>query len=114
MFLKEFSFELTDGEMREYAAQMANGVQDLEAMKEERKIEVKRRNVEIIALQKQVDELAGKVVSGTELREVDCEWQKNFKDAMVDLVRLDTMEVVDSRPMNDEEKQMGLDDVVPA
>lgn len=107
-FTKEIPFDLTDDEVREYSEQLARGIQDIEGMKGARKIEVKQRNVEILELQDQVDDLADKVINRTELREVECEWRKDFDAAMMVMVRLDTLEIVDSRPMDEDEKQLGL------
>lgn len=108
IFEKEIPFDLSDDEVREYSEQLARGIQDIEGMKEARKIEVKRRNAEILALQEQVDGLADKVINRTELRPVECEWRKIFETAQVDLVRLDTMQTIESRPMDEDEKQLGL------
>jgi hypothetical protein len=109
-FIREFPFDLTDDEVREYSEQMARGVQDLEAMKESKRVECKRRGDEIKVLQEQVNDLAGKVDSGVEMREVNCEWQKNHTEATMELTRLDTMMVIESRPMDDEERQMPLEE----
>jgi hypothetical protein len=107
-FTKEIPFSLTDDEVREYSEQMARGVQDLEAMKKGRKIEIKRRNVEILALQEQVNDLADKVDSGVEMREVECEWCPDYKAGMMNLTCLDTLEIIASRAMEDCERQPPL------
>ena len=107
-FTKEVLCDLTDEEIREYSEQMAQGVQNIECMKEAQKIEIKQRNIEILDLQKEVNNLADKVINHSELRLVDLEWQKRYEDATIHLVRLDTMEIIESRPMNEDERQMCL------
>ena len=42
---------------------------------------------------------------GQEDREVECEWSPNISAGKCMLIRLDTMEVIDSRPLADAEKQ---------
>ena len=107
-FTKEVLFDLTDEEIRGYSKQMTQGIQEIECMKRARKIEIKQRNVKILNLQKEVDNLADKMINHTELRLVDFEWQKCYEDATMQLVRLDTMEVIESRPMDEDERQMCL------
>lgn len=110
-FTKEIPFDLTDDEVREYSEQMARGVQDLEAMKEGKRAENKRRGDEIKTLQEDVNGLAGKVDSGVEMREVECEWVKCFANGTMQMTRLDTSEIIDTRPMDDNEKQRDLEEM---
>jgi hypothetical protein len=63
-----------------------------------------------LALQEQVNDLAGKVDSGVEMREVECEWRKNHSEATMELTRLDNLQVVECRLMDEDERQMDLED----
>jgi len=109
-FTKEIPFDLTDDEVREYSEKMARGVQDLEAMKEGKSAENKRRGDEIKTLQEQVNDLAGKVDSGVEMRDVECEWRKCFEKGTMELIRLDRDMIIEARPMDEDERQMSLED----
>lgn len=108
VFEKDFLFELPEEQIRELSQKLAEGVQTIESMKEARKIAIKEHNIKILDQQKAVDKLARIVASGAELRPVTCKWRKVFERATVDLVRLDNMQVVESRPMDEDEKQLGL------
>lgn len=56
-----------------------------------------------------IGELKAQVTTKKEHRLVDCEESKDFKRNMVEVVRIDTGEVVDSRPMTPDERQEELD-----
>lgn len=59
-------------------------------------------------LNNQFAELARKVETGREMREVEVEWQADFEHGQAIAIRLDTFEVVKTRPLDDGEKQVGL------
>lgn len=48
------------------------------------------------------------VRTATEARDVECEWVADFETAKVELVRLDTDEVVQSRDLTDHDRQLAL------
>lgn len=60
-------------------------------------------------LDSEIGHLAKVVREKTEDREVECEVRMSKKDGCVDEIRLDTMEVIATRPIKDEEGQTGLD-----
>ena len=53
---------------------------------------------------------SGFVRSKFEFRETECKKFFNYTDRVVSVVRLDTYETVETRPMKDEEAQMELSD----
>lgn len=57
---------------------------------------------------KELDVLASEVDTGTEIRPVRCELVPRWSEYMVDVVRADTSEIVESRPMTHAERQMEL------
>lgn len=54
-------------------------------------------------LQRQLADLMLRIRSGVAPRMVECQWRANPETACMDLVRLDTLAVVDSRPMAPDE-----------
>lgn len=53
-------------------------------------------------------DLADAVDRKLEKRKVPCEWRKDFEAQRVVLVRLDTAEVVDERPLTADDRQVSL------
>jgi hypothetical protein len=55
-----------------------------------------------------IGKLSGRVHSGIETREVKCEQIQNWTEATITVLRCDTREVIESRPMREDEKAMEL------
>ena len=55
-----------------------------------------------------VGKLSPRIHSGIETRDVQCVQETNWTRLTVKIVREDTGEIVESRPMREEEKQMEL------
>lgn len=91
------------------AAQQAGKFQrellDLEA--EFRRLKAEK-NAEIQAKSEQFSEALERMHTGSVLREVACEERHDYGAGIVYVVRLDTVEVVDQRPMSAKERQLGL------
>lgn len=56
-------------------------------------------------LVKEVENLREQLAAGTEMREVYVAERKNYREDLVEVYRLDTMEMVESRPLTKEERQ---------
>ncbi len=54
-------------------------------------------------------ELSQALRAGKEEREVECEWRPRFGENRAELIRLDTYERLESRPLNDEERQQAFE-----
>jgi hypothetical protein len=77
---------------------------------EDQKAEVTKDYAERIKLKrKELDQLAREIDTGTEVRPVKCTPVARWRDYMMDIVRDDTRETVESRPMTHAERQMALD-----
>lgn len=50
---------------------------------------------------------------GYEMVDVECDEQMNWDEEVVEIVRCDTGEVLDTRPITEEERQMNIDATVP-
>lgn len=77
----------------------------IEETKEKRALVLGRKK----AAEARIVELAKALKSGKEDREVECEWRHDAENNLMDLVRTDTWEVVSSRPLTDQERQLELD-----
>jgi uncharacterized FlaG/YvyC family protein len=74
---------------------------ELDTQKQEYKARIEEKTATIA-------KLSGRVNSGLESREVVCIEVKDWSDATVTICRQDTGEVIEERPMREDEKQMEL------
>ena len=77
---------------------------------EESRQEMVRKDMksQIASLESQRDQVASVVSSGSEIRDVEVEDRANFSTFTFERVRLDTNEVIFSRPLTPEERQEKL------
>jgi hypothetical protein len=116
---KPLSVRLTDEEVLKYGREAARAVADRESIESDfdsMKKDYKARIDEQTAI---VSKLSPRIHSGKETRDVECEEVKDWTKGTVVVTRLDTFEIVDQRPMRDEERQMEVQleeeaDVQPA
>ncbi|MGH9341468.1 MAG: hypothetical protein ACRD1R_18245 [Acidobacteriota bacterium] len=109
--------ELSDDDVALRAEKMACYVEErddellnIEELKEQTKVAVKTMESAVAKFDKQISELAEIVRTHHEKQEVECEWDRNenVDPPLMELLRLDTREVVESRPMTAQERQRGL------
>lgn len=96
---------LTPKEFEERAVELAGCDKELDELD----VQKKQHNDRIKQLKGQVQlrkvDLSKAVQERVEKRDVECEWQENFKQKCWQLVRLDTHEVVDTMAMTVEDLQ---------
>jgi hypothetical protein len=111
----ELPVKLTDEEILEKAhelAEKANQARDWEKqiadVKAEMKKEIKRLESELMTCTDTVSELAWQIIRGEEDRPVMV--REDFADDMSKVIirREDTQEIVDTRPVSEEDRQMDL------
>jgi len=93
----------------EAADQLATAIQEADSLELERKTTLKDLGSRKEALIEKIHKLTQQVKDGVEQRSVDCELQLNYTKLTATLVRLDTEEIVEERPMTEEEKQMNFE-----
>lgn len=106
----KFPFPLSEESKAAVATELASAIQEIESLDGEKKSVVAEYNGRVKVVQQRIHTLSYKVTSGEEMRSVDCELKLNYTKLIATLVRLDTQEVVNDRPMTDEERQMTFDD----
>jgi hypothetical protein len=109
---KALACKLTEPEVLQYGRDMAQAYAErerltgeLDAIKGEYKGKIAEQDAAIGKLQ-------ARVHSGMESRDVECVEEKNWTAATVRVTRTDTHEVIESRPMREDEKQVELSIVV--
>lgn len=109
VFRTELECILTDAEAKTYSGELARLTQsqaELEDRKKEITSDFKSRIDACIAKTRVI---ARKVSSGKEMRDVEVRWDFDFAANCKYLVRLDTYQVIDTKPLNDKERQLCLD-----
>lgn len=89
--------------------QLAQKLGEIKQLEDDKKASAKRFGSEIEEKRGDASKLAQEIRTGSELRPIECTERARYADLMVDLIRLDTGEVVSSRPMHPQERQAALD-----
>lgn len=105
---KSLPCRLTDAEMLQYGKDLARAYSEtaringeLDAIKQDYKGKIAEEEATI-------GKISGRVHSGIETRDIECEEVKNWTAATVTVTRLDTGESIEERPMREDEKAMEL------
>lgn len=101
---RELPVQLTEAELLERGETMAKAELRIEALKSERSDLTKLIGIEVDSRAK----LAHVIDHGTEPRQVRCAWIERFEQNVWELVRQDTGELVDTRPMVAADRQSAL------
>lgn len=105
----QFPFPLGEQGKAEVANKLAAAIQQLESIEGQKKAADAGFNGQMKSIQQQIHTLSYKVINNEEMRSIVCDLQLNYTKQTATLIRTDTNEVVQERPMTDEEKQMDLD-----
>jgi hypothetical protein len=101
---------LTRSEVEERADKLARLVKDRDAIDAERKQVARDYKTRMDDLSKEIGQLSEQVRSKREWRDVECTKERNEERGTVDFVRVDTGEVVESRALHPDERQVKLFD----
>ena len=106
--VRNLPVKLKDAELLEFGKRLAQSSADIHG-EEERQQQVKAElKAKLGAIESERTRLAGIVSSGRENRDVSCDMILDFSRLIVEVVRLDTREVVETRRMTDGEQQRSL------
>jgi hypothetical protein len=108
---KQLEVMLTHTELAAYSETLAIEVRNVLDLRAEKKNFDKRMGDAIKEKEKEVVEVAAKVAEKKEYREVDCMWEYDWNRNIKVLTRLDTFEVVESRVIPADERQLYLDGI---
>jgi hypothetical protein len=99
---------LTEDERMAASKKLAETLWERDQKQDEAKSKAAEYRDEVKALSATVSELQTVVRSGVQHRLVDCEDRKNLAAGTIETYRLDTGEMVESRPMSGIEKQADM------
>lgn len=111
---RELACRMTAPEKAVKSDQLVAALQDKDALEDRKKASADEFKSLITDKDRAIKKLTREVATGVEYREVDCGEVLVFARNQVDLVRLDTGEVVDSRTMRPEERQEAMDFAGPS
>lgn len=97
--------KLTAEELRLKGESLGRVLKTTESIEDEKKKANTGFGERLKEMKTQADQLRDDVVNLTEHREIVCTEQADQENRMVDIVRTDTSEVVERRPMTEEEMQ---------
>jgi len=100
--------KLTDEEVLAYSRSVASKLGEKDREDKHKKRAAKEFDSRIANLESEVVDLIEKVNTGEEMREVECEWRYEWTSNTKVLVRLDTGEEIDKRPIEADERQATL------
>lgn len=100
---------LSEQEQLELARRTAQVEQELMAVDEEYRRLKAEKYAELKAKSVEFSECLAKMRAGAEDREVECEERYDYGNGTVYVVRLDTLDVVETRSMTPQERQQKLD-----
>lgn len=102
---RKLPVQLTEEEIQQRSQALAGNLKKTDVLKEEKKASTSEFKARIDACNDITKKLAEIITSGKEDRDVECEMIKDFKRNTVTITRTDTGEVVDERPMTEDERQ---------
>ena len=108
MVTKALPVKLTDVEVLQYGRDVARAHSERERIKDELDSVKADYKGKIMEQDATIGKLTPRIHSGIETRDVECVEVKNWTKATVQITRTDTGEVIESRPMREDEKAMEL------
>lgn len=101
--------KLSEKDRAEAADKLATAIQRVESLELEKRSKVAEFKGLIDVQKERIHKLTIEVKDGVAERPVDCELALNYSKLSATLTRFDIDEIVEERPMSEEEKQMELD-----
>lgn len=109
IFRNELECNLTDKEVATYSGELARLTQEQSELEDRKKEVSANYKARIDACISQMRVIARKVSTRKEMRDVDVRWNFDFMANCKVLERLDTLEIIDTRALTENERQMCLD-----
>lgn len=107
-FVENLPVRLTKREMLSKNADLITALDKSKTLKAEKKEAAATFREQEKEIEKEIDQLAECLKSGKERRPVECFQRTRIDERMIDTVRCDTGDIVRSRPMTIDERQLAL------
>ncbi len=99
---------LTEPEIKDAGAMLAKTYSEITELEEQKKSQASDFKAKIDGATAQASILARKIQNGYEFRNIDCEEAWDYEDKVVEVMRLDTGEIIKTRAMTTDELQKKL------
>lgn len=106
---KELPVKLTEEEKKAYSEELAKSHEEQEAIEAEKKTTAKQYTDTLTVISERQKKLSKAIVTGEEVRTVLCELHREWDSGLIQVVRTDTKEVIDTYPIPDDEMQEHID-----
>lgn len=100
--------KLTEKEIQGFSRQLAENTQAVSCLEEEKKANAAAFASKISRHRSNISDLARKVTTGQEMRDIDCEWTYDWEGGIKYLHRLDNYEEIEREAIRDYERQDDL------
>ena len=107
-FTKVLPCKLSDEELGEKAKEIADVYTEIDALEDEKKVRASEYTEKINERSRAMAELIEQVKTRSAPRPVECITRANDRLGEVDEVRTDTGEVIETRPMGEDERQRDM------
>jgi hypothetical protein len=108
MEYRKLAVELTDDELKQKGDVLSNRIEELDTVESERKAAADGFKEHIKEIHGDIASLARQIRTRKEHRTISCMWERDDARMTMCLIRQDTGEIVDTRPMRDDELQAEL------
>jgi hypothetical protein len=105
---RKLPVKLTEDEVTQLGRAMADLLAKRGGVEDEKKTAKSEFKNRLDQIDEKLEQVGASVRTGHEEREIDCDWVKDFARKTADLVRSDTGEVVETRPLSAAEMQESL------
>jgi hypothetical protein len=99
---------LSDNEIKQRGEKLADLLREIGEKESEKSVETKKFASAIKELEVEADTVAQAIRSGQEDRDVEIERRPDFKKETVEIIRIDTGEVVVTEALSDSDRQTNL------
>lgn len=106
--VRSLKVELTGDERRAKGEELARRMEEYDAVEASAKVASKAAKEKLEGIRERSKGLAREVREGAEMRPTDCHEVADYRNNVVHLIRDDTGEMVEERPMRLEERQASL------
>jgi len=99
---------LTEDEVKEYSKNLAEETQAVNGLENEKKSVTAEYTSKITRHKTNISDLARKIETGEEMREIRCRWDYLWEDGVKILIRTDSGKQIDKQEIRDYERQAEL------
>ena len=99
---------LTEDEVKEYSKNLAEETQAVNGLENEKKSVTAEYTSKITRHKTNISDLARKITTGEEMREIRCRWDYLWEDGVKILIRTDSGKQIDKQEIRDYERQAEL------